>query len=92
MKEGLADLPSYNAKTFSQVKPSDSLKKAKLTKYVPTHDQTVPRPDQVIGTESTNILVRQFYKLAEQKQMMAKQKRGVGLGGVDERHPKRPKP
>ncbi|CAA0838191.1 Unknown protein [Striga hermonthica] len=30
--------------------------------YRPTHDRTIPSPDQVIATESKNILLRHFYQ------------------------------
>ncbi|KAF6162162.1 hypothetical protein GIB67_008291 [Kingdonia uniflora] len=35
--------------------------------YHPTHSRTVPPPNQVIATETTNILLRHFYQHAEDK-------------------------
>uniref|UniRef100_A0A803PNN2 DET1- and DDB1-associated protein 1 domain-containing protein n=1 Tax=Cannabis sativa TaxID=3483 RepID=A0A803PNN2_CANSA len=41
--------------------------KMTLTTYHPTHNQTLPPPDQVMTTESKNILLRQMYQRAEEK-------------------------
>ncbi|KAL0297585.1 UNVERIFIED_CONTAM: DET1- and DDB1-associated protein 1 [Sesamum radiatum] len=35
--------------------------------YRPTHDRTLPPPDQVIAPEAKNILLRHFYQQAEEK-------------------------
>ncbi|PIM99847.1 hypothetical protein CDL12_27649 [Handroanthus impetiginosus] len=35
--------------------------------YHPTHDHTLPPPDQVIAPEAKNILLRHFYQHAEEK-------------------------
>ncbi|GMH22682.1 hypothetical protein Nepgr_024525 [Nepenthes gracilis] len=35
--------------------------------YHPTHNRTLPPPGQDISTESKNILIRHFYKHAEEK-------------------------
>ncbi|XP_039036434.1 DET1- and DDB1-associated protein 1-like [Hibiscus syriacus] len=35
--------------------------------YRPTHNRTLPPPDQVITTEAKNILIRNFYQHAEEK-------------------------
>ncbi|CAD5333665.1 unnamed protein product [Arabidopsis thaliana] len=37
------------------------------TTYRPTHNRTLPPPDQVITTEVKNILIRSFYQRAEEK-------------------------
>ncbi|XP_010933962.1 DET1- and DDB1-associated protein 1 isoform X2 [Elaeis guineensis] len=66
----LGDWPSYDPHNFSQLRPADpSAQPSKLTPvtYHPTHNRTLPPPDQVISTEARNILVRQFYKKSEEK-------------------------
>ncbi|XP_060971961.1 meiotic recombination protein SPO11-2 isoform X3 [Cannabis sativa] len=65
----IGDWPSYNPHNFSQLRPSDPSTPSKmtLTTYHPTHNQTLPPPDQVITTESKNILLRQMYQRAEEK-------------------------
>ncbi|KAL9260367.1 DET1- and DDB1-associated protein 1-like protein [Drosera capensis] len=65
----LGDWPSYNPHNFSQLRPSDPSNPSRLAPvtYHPTHSRTLPPPDQVIHTESKNILVRHFYKHAEEK-------------------------
>ncbi|CAK9156579.1 unnamed protein product [Ilex paraguariensis] len=35
--------------------------------YHPTHDRTLPPPNQVISSEAKNILLRHFYESAEEK-------------------------
>ncbi|PIA49126.1 hypothetical protein AQUCO_01300171v1 [Aquilegia coerulea] len=61
--------PSHNPNNFSQLRPSDPLNPSELTAatYHPTHNRTVPPPNQVIVTEATNILMRKFYQHAEEK-------------------------
>ncbi|KMT14570.1 hypothetical protein BVRB_4g073400 [Beta vulgaris subsp. vulgaris] len=63
------DWPSYDPHNFSQLRPSDPSNASTLTAatYHPTHNRTLPPPDQVICTESKNILIRHFYKHAEDK-------------------------
>ncbi|KAH9626636.1 hypothetical protein KSS87_001096 [Heliosperma pusillum] len=63
------DWPSYDPHNFTQLRPSDPSNPSRLTPatYHPTHDRTLPPPDQVISTESKNILIRHFYKHAEDK-------------------------
>ncbi|KAK1325943.1 hypothetical protein QJS10_CPA01g00453 [Acorus calamus] len=63
----LSNWPSYDPHNFSQLRPSDPSHPSKLTPatYHPTHSRVLPPPDQVIRTESTNILLRQLYRQAE---------------------------
>ncbi|KAF8379592.1 hypothetical protein HHK36_029033 [Tetracentron sinense] len=74
------DWPSFDPHNFSQLRPSDPANPSKITPatYHPTHNRTVPPPNQgfekskitsveVISTEATNILLRQFYQQAEEK-------------------------
>ncbi|KAI3835826.1 hypothetical protein MKX03_035571 [Papaver bracteatum] len=64
------DWPSYNPHNFSQLRatdPSLPTSKSTPTTYHPTHNRTVPPPNQVITTEATNILLRQFYQRADTK-------------------------
>ncbi|XP_008805565.1 DET1- and DDB1-associated protein 1 [Phoenix dactylifera] len=66
----LGDWPSYNPHNFSQLRPADpSAQPSKLTPvtYHPTHSRTLPPPNQVISTETRNILLRQFYQKPEEK-------------------------
>ncbi|WOG90201.1 hypothetical protein DCAR_0209444 [Daucus carota subsp. sativus] len=65
----LGDLPSYDPHNFSQIRPSDPSKSSKMTPvtYHPTHDRTLPPPDQVISSEAKNILLRHFYARSEEK-------------------------
>ncbi|XP_043715424.1 DET1- and DDB1-associated protein 1-like isoform X2 [Telopea speciosissima] len=65
----LGDLPSFDPHNFSQLRPSDPSNPSKLmpATYHPTHNRTVPPPNQVISTEATNILLRQFYQHSEEK-------------------------
>ncbi|XP_058089309.1 DET1- and DDB1-associated protein 1-like [Magnolia sinica] len=65
----LGNWPSYDPHNFSQLRPSDPAHPSKITPatYHPTHNRTVPPPNQVISTEATNILLRQFYQRAEEK-------------------------
>ncbi|KAJ8626306.1 hypothetical protein MRB53_019613 [Persea americana] len=61
--------PSYDPHNFSQLRPSDPSNPSKMqpATYHPTHNRTVPPPNQVISTEATNILLRQFYQRADEK-------------------------
>ncbi|KAI6702075.1 hypothetical protein NL676_011211 [Syzygium grande] len=65
----LGDLPSFDPHNFSHFRPSDPSNPSKMTPttYHPTHGRTVPPPDQVITTEAKNILIRNFYRRAEEK-------------------------
>ncbi|KAJ7537973.1 hypothetical protein O6H91_11G030000 [Diphasiastrum complanatum] len=65
----LGDWPSYNPQNFSQLRPSDPSHPLQLSPvtYCATHNRTIPPPDQVISTEVTNILLRQFYRRGEAK-------------------------
>ncbi|XAR55092.1 hypothetical protein NMG60_11030478 [Bertholletia excelsa] len=69
MESKLGGWPSFDPHNFSQLRPSDPSNPSKLTPvtYHPTHDRTVPPPDQVISSEAKNILLRHFYKHAEEK-------------------------
>ncbi|KEH23619.1 DET1- and DDB1-associated protein 1 isoform X2 [Medicago truncatula] len=69
MDSVLGNLPSYNPHNFSQIRPSDpsSSSKMTITTYHPTHDRTLPPPDQVINTEAKNILLRHIYQNAREK-------------------------
>uniref|UniRef100_A0A166F9S8 Uncharacterized protein n=1 Tax=Daucus carota subsp. sativus TaxID=79200 RepID=A0A166F9S8_DAUCS len=46
---------------------SDILQKMTPVTYHPTHDRTLPPPDQVISSEAKNILLRHFYARSEEK-------------------------
>ncbi|KAK0587590.1 hypothetical protein LWI29_025437 [Acer saccharum] len=65
----LGDFPSFDPHNFSQLRPSDPSNPSKMTPatYRPTHNRTLPPPDQVITTEAKNILVRNIYQRAEEK-------------------------
>ncbi|XP_073130914.1 DET1- and DDB1-associated protein 1 [Henckelia pumila] len=65
----LGSWPSIDPQNFSQFKPNDPSNPSKMTPvtYRPTHDRTLPPPDQVIVSESRNILLRHFYKHTEEK-------------------------
>ncbi|GAB4857431.1 DET1- and DDB1-associated protein 1 [Ancistrocladus abbreviatus] len=65
----LGNWPSYDPHNFSQLRPSDPSNPSTVTPatYHPTHNRTVPPPDQVISTESKNILIRHLYKHAEER-------------------------
>ncbi|XP_010441320.1 PREDICTED: uncharacterized protein LOC104724521 [Camelina sativa] len=65
----LGDLPSFDPHNFSQHRPSDPSNPSRMipTTYRPTHNRTLPPPDQVITTEVKNILIRSFYQRAEEK-------------------------
>ncbi|GLJ40324.1 hypothetical protein SUGI_0829010 [Cryptomeria japonica] len=69
MGSSLGDWPSYNPHNFSELRPADPSHPSQLTPvtYHPTHNRTTPPPHQVISTETTNILLRQFYQQAEEK-------------------------
>ncbi|KAK1295921.1 hypothetical protein QJS10_CPB15g00795 [Acorus calamus] len=61
--------PSYDPHNFSQIRPSDPSHPSNqtLVTYHPTHSRALPPTDQVIKTEATNILIRQFCRRAEDK-------------------------
>ncbi|CAN6485229.1 unnamed protein product [Victoria cruziana] len=61
--------PSYDPHNFSQLKTSVPAHHSKLVPatYHPTHNRTAPPANQVITTEATNILLRQFFQQAEEK-------------------------
>ncbi|BFG31791.1 hypothetical protein CerSpe_180650 [Prunus speciosa] len=63
------DWPSYDPHNFSQLRPSDPSTPSKMTPatYHPTHSRTLPPPDQVITTETKNILLRHMYQNDEEK-------------------------
>ncbi|CAD5170775.1 DET1- and DDB1-associated protein 1-like [Musa acuminata AAA Group] len=66
----LGDWPSYDPHNFSQLRPADpSAQPSKLTPatYHPTHNRTLPPPNQVISNEARNILLRHFYQKSEEK-------------------------
>ncbi|XWS61717.1 hypothetical protein CRYUN_Cryun07bG0150000 [Craigia yunnanensis] len=65
----LGDLPSFDPHNFSQLRHSDPSNRYKMipATYRPTHSRTLPPPDQVITTETKNILIRNFYQRAEEK-------------------------
>ncbi|KAI7740715.1 hypothetical protein M8C21_023526 [Ambrosia artemisiifolia] len=61
--------PSFDPHNFSQLRPNDPSAPSKKTPitYHPTHDRTLPPPDQVISSEAKNILLRQFYQRGDEK-------------------------
>ncbi|PSS11369.1 DET1- and DDB1-associated protein [Actinidia chinensis var. chinensis] len=65
----LGHWPSFDPHNFSQLRPSDPSNPSKMTPvtYHPTHDRTIPPPNQVISSEAKNILLRHFYQRAEDK-------------------------
>ncbi|KAA8522452.1 hypothetical protein F0562_013187 [Nyssa sinensis] len=65
----LGDWPSFDPHNFSQLRPSDPLNPSKMTPvtYHPTHDRTIPPPNQVISSESKNIILRHLYQHADEK-------------------------
>ncbi|KAK7336530.1 hypothetical protein VNO77_17073 [Canavalia gladiata] len=69
MESVLGNWPSYDPHNFSQLRPSDPSSSSKMTPatYHPTHNRTLPPPDQVISTEAKNILLRHIYQHAEEK-------------------------
>ncbi|KAK2416904.1 DET1- and DDB1-associated protein 1 [Trifolium repens] len=69
MDSVLGNLPSYNPNNFTQIRPSDPSTSSKPTPptYHPTHNRTLPPPDQVINTEAKNILLRHIYQHAREK-------------------------
>ncbi|XP_048319338.1 DET1- and DDB1-associated protein 1 [Ziziphus jujuba] len=69
MESLLGDWPSRDPHNFSQLRPSDPSSPSKMTPatYHPTHNRTVPPPDQVITTDSKNILLRHIYQRADEK-------------------------
>ncbi|CAL5437541.1 unnamed protein product [Camellia sinensis] len=60
----LGDWPSFDPHNFSQLRPSDPSNPSKMTPvtYHPTHDRTLPPPNQVISSEAKNILLRHMYE------------------------------
>uniref|UniRef100_A0A2P2Q4C1 DET1- and DDB1-associated protein 1 domain-containing protein n=1 Tax=Rhizophora mucronata TaxID=61149 RepID=A0A2P2Q4C1_RHIMU len=80
----LGDWPSFDPHNFSQLRPSDPSNPSKLTPatYHPTHNRTLPPPDQVITNEAKNILVRSFYERAEDK---LRQKRAASEHPIPDR-------
>ncbi|KAL6648888.1 hypothetical protein ACP70R_013112 [Stipagrostis hirtigluma subsp. patula] len=69
MGSPLGGWPSYNPRNFSQLAPADpSAQPTNVTPttYIATH-RTDPPPNQVITTESMNILLRHFYQKSEEK-------------------------
>ncbi|KAL3499299.1 hypothetical protein ACH5RR_038392 [Cinchona calisaya] len=64
------DWPSIDPMNFSQLRPSDPSSSSRMTPvtYCPTHDRCLPPPNQVITSESRNILLRNMYKRTEDKQ------------------------
>ncbi|CAN4077392.1 unnamed protein product [Withania somnifera] len=69
MESMLGDWPSIDPHNFSQLKPSDPSTPSRMTPltYHPTHDRTLPPPNQVICSESKNILLRHLEQCAEEK-------------------------
>ncbi|KAJ6426543.1 hypothetical protein OIU84_022190 [Salix udensis] len=65
----LGDWPSYDPHNFSQLRPSDPSNPSKMSPatYHPTHNRTLPPPNQVITNGGKNILLRNFYERAEEK-------------------------
>nr|ACU17020.1 unknown [Glycine max] len=68
----IGNWPSYDPHNFSQLRPSDPSSSSKMmpVTYHPTHNRTLPAPDQVptvISTEAQNILMRHIYQHSEQK-------------------------
>ncbi|XP_019261030.1 PREDICTED: uncharacterized protein LOC109238987 [Nicotiana attenuata] len=61
--------PSFDPKNFSQLRPSNSSTSSKMTPvtYCPTHDRTLPPPNQVICSDTKDILVRHLEQRAEEK-------------------------
>ncbi|XP_062216980.1 DET1- and DDB1-associated protein 1-like isoform X5 [Phragmites australis] len=69
MGSPLGGWPSYNPHNFSQIVPADpSAQPSNVTPttYIATH-RTDPPLNQVITTESRNILLRHFYQNSEEK-------------------------
>ncbi|KAK7285630.1 hypothetical protein RJT34_20407 [Clitoria ternatea] len=69
MDSVLGNWPSYDPHNFTQLRPSDPSTSSKMNPatYHPTHNRTLPPPDQVIRTEAKNILLRHIYQHAEEK-------------------------
>ncbi|KAI3727666.1 hypothetical protein L6452_16284 [Arctium lappa] len=61
--------PSFDPHNFSQLRPNDPSAPSKKTPitYHPTHERTIPPPDQVISSEAKNILLRQLYQRSDEK-------------------------
>ncbi|KAJ4777948.1 DET1 complexing ubiquitin ligase [Rhynchospora pubera] len=89
----LGDWPSFDPHNFSQLRPADpTAQPSKLTPvtYHPTHNRTIPPPNQVITTESKNILLRQFYQKSEE-QLRPKTKRAASESLMPEHSCKQPR-
>mmetsp|Transcript_29390 Transcript_29390/g.94485 ORF Transcript_29390/g.94485 Transcript_29390/m.94485 type:complete len:106 (-) Transcript_29390:215-532(-) len=64
----LSGLPVRDANAFAQRKlDAASFPVTEAPTYLATHDRTSPPPDQVVGTETTNIILRHFRQLAEKQ-------------------------
>ncbi|KAL3498903.1 hypothetical protein ACH5RR_041635 [Cinchona calisaya] len=63
------DWPSFDRTNFSQLRPSDPSSPSRMTPvtYCPTHERCLPPPNQVITSESRNILLKNMYKRTEEK-------------------------
>ncbi|NP_001353870.1 uncharacterized protein LOC101255014 [Solanum lycopersicum] len=61
--------PSIDPHNFSQLRPSDPSTPSRMTPvtYRPTHDRTLPPPNQVISSEAKSILLRHLEQRAEEK-------------------------
>ncbi|XP_057438053.1 DET1- and DDB1-associated protein 1 isoform X1 [Lotus japonicus] len=69
MESVFGNWPSYDPHNFSQIRPSDPSSSSKMrpATYHATHSKTLPPADQVITSETRNILLRNIYKHAEEK-------------------------
>ncbi|KAF3635765.1 1-aminocyclopropane-1-carboxylate synthase [Capsicum annuum] len=65
----IGDWPSIDPHNFTQLRPSDPSTPSRMTPatYCPTHDRTLPPPNQVICSEAKNILLRHLEQRAEEK-------------------------
>ncbi|VFQ82845.1 unnamed protein product [Cuscuta campestris] len=63
------DWPSFDPHNFTQLRPSDPSAPSRITPatYCPTHDRTLPSPDQVICSEPKNIFIRHLYQHGAEK-------------------------
>mmetsp|Transcript_48934 Transcript_48934/g.81425 ORF Transcript_48934/g.81425 Transcript_48934/m.81425 type:complete len:119 (-) Transcript_48934:343-699(-) len=86
----LSALPSFNKANFSLMRTTDPSRPSSHSPlvYCPTHE-TSPPPNQVITTEKTNILLRQFSALSDKSH--AKQKRAHADANPEEDSTERPK-
>ncbi|GLU05858.1 hypothetical protein SLE2022_229350 [Rubroshorea leprosula] len=87
----LGNWPSFDPHNFSQLRPSNPSNPSKLAPatYQPTHSRTIPPPDQVITTETKNILIRNFYHHTEEKM---RPKRAASENLIPEHGSKQPRP